>query len=76
MSSDPRIIPLFRMNAFSFFSIIKIYANIHKIEVRKYFVKRRIILLLPIRVSLVRPAPYELPQDRNVARVLGCSGAI
>jgi hypothetical protein len=47
-----------------------------KIEVIKYFVKRRIILFLPIRVSLVRPAPYELPQDRNVARVLGCSGAI
>jgi len=28
------------------------------------------------RVSLVRPAPAELPQDGNVARVSGCSGAI
>lgn len=28
------------------------------------------------RVSLIRPAPAESPQDRNVARVSGCSGAI
>jgi len=27
-------------------------------------------------VSLVRPAPTELPQDGNVARVCGCSGAM
>jgi len=27
-------------------------------------------------VSLVRPAPAELPQDRKVARVGGCSGAM
>ena len=27
-------------------------------------------------VSLVRPAPAKLPQDRNVARVGGCSGAM
>jgi hypothetical protein len=26
--------------------------------------------------SLIRPAPVELPQDRKVARVDGCSGAI
>ncbi len=28
------------------------------------------------RVSLIRSAPAELPQDRKVARVGGCSGAI
>ena len=28
------------------------------------------------RVSLIRPAPSEIPQDRNVARVGGRSGAI
>ena len=28
------------------------------------------------RVSLIRPAPAELPQDRKVARVGSCSGAI
>jgi len=33
------------------------------------------LLLLP-GVSLIRPAPAELPQDRKVARVGGCSGAI
>src|SRR5690606_20289821 len=27
-------------------------------------------------VSLLRPAPFELPQGRNAARVKGCSGAI
>ena len=29
-----------------------------------------------VRASLIRPAPAELPQDRKVARVGGCSGAI
>jgi len=28
------------------------------------------------RVSLIRPAPVELPQIRNKARVDGCSGAM
>jgi len=28
------------------------------------------------RVSLIRPAPAELPQDRKVARVGSCSGAM
>ena len=28
------------------------------------------------RVSHIRPAPAKLPQDRKVARVCGCSGAI
>jgi|GEM_PF-5546411 len=27
-------------------------------------------------VSLLRPAPFELPQGGNAARVKGCSGAI
>jgi len=27
-------------------------------------------------VSLIRPAPAELPQDRKIARVGGCSGAM
>ena len=27
-------------------------------------------------VSLLRPAPFELPQSGNTARVKGCSGAI
>jgi len=32
---------------------------------------------LPLQpASLIRPAPAELPQDRNVARVGGCSGAM
>jgi hypothetical protein len=34
-----------------------------------------IIVFLP-GVSLIRPAPAELPQDRKVARVGSCSGAI
>ena len=38
-------------------------------------VQKKMFLLLP-RVSLIRPAPAELPQDRKVARVGGCSGAI
>jgi hypothetical protein len=34
-------------------------------------------MLLPLRrVSLIRPAPAEPPQDRKVARVSSCSGAI
>jgi len=33
-------------------------------------------LVLLCRVSLIRPAPAELPQDRKVARVGSCSGAI
>ncbi|KQM76570.1 hypothetical protein ASE74_19080 [Pedobacter sp. Leaf216] len=28
------------------------------------------------RASLLRPAPFELPQGGNTARVEGCSGAI
>jgi len=34
------------------------------------------ILLHLQPASLIRPAPTELPQDRNVARVGGCSGAM
>lgn len=35
------------------------------------------LLFLPLwRASLLRPAPFELPQDGNIARVEGCSGAI
>jgi len=30
----------------------------------------------PLRASLIRPAPGELPQVRNEARVAGCSGAM
>jgi len=34
-------------------------------------------MFIPLRrVSMVRPAPAELPQDRKVARVGGRSGAI
>ena len=35
-------------------------------------------LLTPIfaAAGLTRPAPAELPQDRKVARVGGCSGAM
>jgi len=29
-----------------------------------------------LRASLIRPAPAEFPQDRKVARVGGCSGAM
>ena len=32
------------------------------------------LIFVPLRASIIRPAPYELPQDRKVARVLGCSG--
>ncbi len=34
------------------------------------------MLLILQRVSLVRPAPDELPQGGNAARVIGCSGAM
>ena len=37
---------------------------------------RRQKLVLLQRVSLIRPAPAELPQDRKIARVGSCSGAI
>jgi len=34
-------------------------------------------IVLPLQPArLIRPAPAELPQDRNVARVGGCSGAM
>jgi hypothetical protein len=40
-----------------------------------HFVKQ--LLFLPLwRASLLRPAPFELPQGGNTARVEGCSGAI
>lgn len=39
----------------------------------EYLIKKCVFLQ---RVSLVRPAPFELPQGRNAARVKGCSGAI
>jgi hypothetical protein len=35
-----------------------------------------IFLLILHRVSLIRPAPAELPQVWKEARVGGCSGAI
>lgn len=35
-----------------------------------------IFFLLLSRASLLRPAPFELPQGGNAARVEGCSGAI
>jgi hypothetical protein len=38
--------------------------------------KQDYVSFAALRVSLVRPAPYELPQGRNAARVIGCSGAI
>ena len=34
------------------------------------------LINLRFRVSLIRPAPAELPQVRKEARVGGCSGAI
>ena len=43
---------------------------------KDFFLAAPIILVLLQRVSLVRPAPAELPQDRKVARVGGRSGAI
>ena len=38
-----------------------------------HIINRRVLLRW---VSLLRPAPIELPQDRKVARVNSCSGAI
>src|SRR5690606_37932845 len=38
--------------------------------------KQSLISLLLRWVSLLRPAPFELPQGGNAARVKGCSGAI
>ena len=35
-----------------------------------------LFVVLLLGVSLIRPAPAELPQDRKVARVGSCSGAI
>jgi len=37
--------------------------------VQMFFRLQKVVLLQ--RVSLIRPAPIELPQDRNVARVNG-----
>ena len=50
----------------------------NRIYVLKSDFNNRIIqkLLLLWRVSLLRPAPFELPQGGNAARVEGCSGAI
>ena len=48
-----------------------------KLKNIKYFDKKGYyISFVSLRVSLIRPAPYELPQGRNAARVIGCSGAI
>jgi len=66
----------------NFWIFMKKQSNI--IEKReKQFLQDAIIILpharkfvLLHRVSLIRPAPAELPQDRKVARVGGCSGAI
>ena len=38
--------------------------------------KMQIFMYICTRESLIRPAPTELPQARNRARVCGCSGAI
>ena len=34
------------------------------------------VTIFAVWVGLTRPAPAELPQDRKVARVGGCSGAM
>jgi len=36
---------------------------------------RRLVCIF-VPASLIRPAPFEPPQDRKVARIEGCSGAI
>ncbi len=42
----------------------------------RFFLAAHKKILLLRRVSLIRPAPAELPQDRKIARVGGRSGAI
>ena len=42
----------------------------------KVFWPERANLLIFAAAGLARPAPAELPQDRKVARVGGCSGAM
>jgi len=43
----------------------------------RIFISQKLIIFLHLRwVSLLRPAPLELPQGGNAARVEGCSGAI
>ena len=44
---------------------------------KQYFARgRENITFAPLRASLVQPAPGELPQGRNAARVIGRSGVI
>ncbi len=55
--------------------------QIYAIHWRNHIFLKNILMelkrfLLLQRVSLIRPAPTEIPQDRKVARVGGCSGAI
>jgi len=45
-----------------------------KKKIKSFAIKKKYLSLC--RVSLVRPAPAEPPQDRKVARVGGCSGAM
>jgi len=45
------------------------YLTLHEINAKPF-------LLIFAPAGLARPAPAELPQDRKVARVGGCSGAM
>jgi len=46
-----------------------------KEKLKKHCTNLNIFVVLQ-RVSLIRPAPVELPQVRKEARVDGCSGAM
>lgn len=54
------------------YNCFKIYVLIEAI----YFASETKNITFAARASLIRPAPTESPQDRKVARVGGCSGAM
>jgi len=54
-------------------AINTIYFNL---KIRTFLFVKWLLLLPLCRASLLRSAPFELPQGGNAARVEGCSGAI
>jgi hypothetical protein len=61
-------------------SVIRIYYSFDPDKTENYLPDAKLNLerfSLPLRpAGLTRPAPAELPQDRKIARVGGCSGAM
>src|ERR1700759_4925467 len=56
--------------------IVKSYKSWFRQHFNNLLTHKQTFVYLCAGVSLLRPAPLELPQGGNAARVEGCSGAI